>query len=492
MSKRLTTKNKNNAGIVLIKKSNNLVESRYKFDIWETRFFLTVLGQIRREDTDFEVYRIWYKDVIKTFGLKSGDSYASLRDAAKSLIGKPVHINYEVDGVKRSKLVNLIRTIDYMEAGQEKTENHEYIDVKVETDLKPLLLQLQKNFTAYDLRNVIKLGVYSVRLYELLKQYESIGTRMMKVDEMKSMFQVEELYKLFGDFYRWVITPSEKEINKHTDLNILSIDKIREGKKIVALRFKFRAKTEDELNKARGFSIQNTLFDGINPDSLEKEEPIKSKISKTITLNTPSSEDETAKDALFLSFQAVVVGEFGVSPTVFLAELNNYSEEQIQQAIRVTQRAKTQGKIKNISGFFMDSLRKGFTDAKEETAKKQAIGENNKAMAALIQEQLFVLEDEYVGAINDQIRQLTAQNANITQDAIERIKHEDSIKKYIENREKDLQRPLEVEDFRKDKTLRDWVKQEIMATYPTEFQPLLLHFETKVEALREMMGKTVG
>ena len=35
----------NDKAIVLIKKSNNLVESRYKFDIWETRFFLSILAQ---------------------------------------------------------------------------------------------------------------------------------------------------------------------------------------------------------------------------------------------------------------------------------------------------------------------------------------------------------------------------------------------------------------------------------------------------------------
>ena len=34
-------KTKRNPGIVIIKKSNQLIESRYKFDIWQTRIFLT-------------------------------------------------------------------------------------------------------------------------------------------------------------------------------------------------------------------------------------------------------------------------------------------------------------------------------------------------------------------------------------------------------------------------------------------------------------------
>ena len=82
-----------NQGIVVIKKSNQLIEARYKFDVWETRIFLSVLSNIKRDDEDFKVYRIWYREVIKSFGLKSGQSYAFLRDAARSLIRKVFNIS---------------------------------------------------------------------------------------------------------------------------------------------------------------------------------------------------------------------------------------------------------------------------------------------------------------------------------------------------------------------------------------------------------------
>ena len=42
-----------NQGIVVIKKSNQLIEARYKFDVWETRIFLSVLSNIKRDDEDF-------------------------------------------------------------------------------------------------------------------------------------------------------------------------------------------------------------------------------------------------------------------------------------------------------------------------------------------------------------------------------------------------------------------------------------------------------
>jgi Initiator Replication protein len=53
--------------VSIIKKSNELIEARYKFDIWETRVFLSVLAQIQRTDEDFQEYKIIYKSIIRHF-----------------------------------------------------------------------------------------------------------------------------------------------------------------------------------------------------------------------------------------------------------------------------------------------------------------------------------------------------------------------------------------------------------------------------------------
>ena len=388
-------KKKSNKGITLIKKSNNLVESRYKFDIWETRFFLSVLAHIQKEHIDFKTYRIRYKDVIKTFGLKSGDAYASLREAAKSLIRKTVRTSYSVNGVAREQERNLISAIDYMSEGQVGTENHEYIDVVVHDEMKPFLLQLSKNFTAYDLRNVAQLGVYSIRLYELLKQYESIGSRTLEVDEMKKMFELDTEYPKYNDFYRWVIMPSEAEINKYTDLLITDIEKIKEGRRVVALRFKMRSKTDQEMAKVRGVPFQDTLFSGL-------PEPEIIKVSEEITVQTPVFdakkaakdkkkaaienleeatifEDVTeskAQDSLIMELSPVVVTQFGVSLKVFMGLVEAHTEGAIRQAIQVTEKALKAGKVENSAGFFVQAVRGQYVDATEQ--KKQVLTEQKR------------------------------------------------------------------------------------------------------------------
>ncbi len=363
-------KNKDKA-IVLIKKSNNLVESRYKFDIWETRFFLSILAQIRRDEANLRTYRIWYKDIIKTFGLNSGDAYASLRNAAKSLIRKPVRISYYNDDVKREQEVSLITKIDYMVEGKNNTENHEYIDVMVQDDMKPFLLQLQKNFTAYDFRNVVKLGVYSVRIYELLKQYEFIGVRTLRIDEMKVMFELDHEYQKYNDFFRWVIKPSEEEINKHTDLLITNTEKLKEGRKVTALRFKFRKKSVVELENMENNPFKDTSkgnSSDFDDDDAEKEDvEFEEMTVKTDAIVQPIQFEEAQRqdkkhENLTVELLPIVVSKFGVSLKMFMTLVQANTEGAIRKAIQLTERAMESGRVVNSAGFFVEALRGHYQD----------------------------------------------------------------------------------------------------------------------------------
>lgn len=473
-----TKKKKGSKGIVLIKKANNLIESRYKFDIWETRFFLSVLAQIRKDDQDFQVYRIWYKDVIKTFGLKSGDSYAYLRSAAQSLMGKSFFVNYEENGIEREKQYHILREIDYLREGQEgkSVENHEYIDVTVEQKMRPLLLQLQKNFTAYDLRNIVKLGVYPVRVYELLKQYESIGKRTLKVDEMKRMFEVTEQYKLFGDFFRWVVKPAVKEVNKHTDLTISNVEKLKEGRRVTALRFTFHSKKEDELRKVRGEALPNSILE----------------IPKRTVLPVEDELGETEADVLFNKFEEVVVRSFGVTPSAFLKLLNagNYSESQIEQAVAVTRRAKYNQEIKkSVSGFFLSALKDGYTDAKQEAKKAQLRKEQNQQKIQILQNELQALENNRARAVNDQIRFLITEKPDIRQKSIEKIRENSFYEAYISKREMILGRPLTMDDFREDEKLRGLVIEYIVQLERSEFTEILKAFDPKILNIKAKIKK---
>ena len=426
--------------ISLIRKSNDFIESRYKFDIWEMRFFLSVLSKIDRDDQTFQVYRVKYRDIIKDFGLSSNNAYAMLREGAKSLMKKTVTLKYEKDGVVRGEMYHLIRKIDYLESGQvvkQDVDSQEYIDVKIEEDLKPFLLQLSKNFTAYDLKNVAKLGTYSIRLYELLKQYESIGKRTMNVEEMKLMFDLTKEYPLFANFYQKVIEPAVREINKYSDLRVATPEKIKDGKRVEALKFKFFRRTDnDTKDEEPELEKPVQVFnDHKNIETLIFED------AEVIDTEETYSEN----DKKYVQFEEIVVRNFGVTPSVFFQLVSHHSAEQIEQAIRVTRRAKANAQIKaSVPGYFIQALKEGYTDQKEEQEKKK------------------LAEAQEEKRINDKIREIVEKEPNITNRAIEALKNDVSMEKRIGVKEKQLGRTLEIQDYREDKILVAAVKKMIM------------------------------
>lgn len=465
--KKTNTKKTGN-GVSLVRKSNNLIEARYNFDIWEMRLFLILISQIRRDDQDFGTYRIYYRDVANTFGLNLKRGYAEIRESAKNLLDRKFYVDTVVDGFHRQDIYHIIRKISVLKEGQEGkagVENQEYIDVKIEEEMKPLLLQLQKSFTTYDFDNITNLGLYAIRIYELFKQYETIGHRTLEFEEMKRMFELEDKYPLFANFFAKIITPSVKEINKYTDLFVTKMERIKNGKKTVAIRFEFKVQKK----------LKNML-----------EEPKPEQIVIDFTQKTEPMEPVSVEDInnkRFSEFYPKIVESLGITPMVFIDLLKNYSDEQFNQAIRVTHRAKIEGQIKtNISGFFIQALKKGFTDQKEERIKK----EKKEDLKKQREHQRTVLENERQEKIYERITKITMDNPSLTLKAIEIVKETENAKKIIEMEEKNLSRTLELEDFRQIRELRFLVIDTLLTENIAKFQDIFQKYDEMIRQLQSI------
>jgi hypothetical protein len=316
-------------------------------------------------------------------------------------------------------------------------ENQEFIDVTVDPDMKPLLLQLreQGGFTFYELKNIIKLGAYSVRIYELLKQYQKIGQRKIRVNELMRMLELTTEYPLFANFYQKIVNPSIREINKHTDLIVETPQKIKKGRKVIALLFTFRKKdgsmpiatpTVEEAETAYEVITTSTppptilgATAVVTPKPIEvvpptpKEKPLVQEAAPT-----PSLSDE-----LFGLYHTIVVLEFGVSPSVFMKILDHCTKAQVEKAIRVTQRAKKENKVKSIPGFFVEAIRNNFTDLEEQRIEQQRAEEAQKAA---LHKELQVESDQLIAFIIQQedsiITKLTSKDPSLNLRAIENAK----------------------------------------------------------------------
>ncbi len=459
------TKTSKNKGIALVKKSNQLIEARYSFSVWEMRFFMSVIAQIHRDDDDFRVYRVWFRDIVKMFGLnKNHNSYDLLRDGANKLMDKSFYVRYEDNGSPREVRYHILRKIDYSAIGKEegRVESQEFIDITIEQEMKPFLLQLQKSFTTYDLRNIVKLGVYPIRIYELLKQYETIGKRTLIYEELKTMLELEH-YSMFGTFYQRIIAPAVEEINKNTDLLVYEVEKIKEGKKVVALEFYFRRKNEDELVNIPRTKMPSKIKETSLPPPQYMEPNNTFNSVEIQNINVPD------KDQLFALLYPKVVESLGVTPLVFADLVKMYTEEQFNQAIRVTNRAKIDGQIKtNVSGFFIQALKNGYTDQKEEFAKKKKKEEKEKQDTQL---KIFEQEEKEL-EIRNRIRELVGENPAITDNAIAFLQTDKKAQILISELQALYGRALDVEDYRQNKDLRTLVLETIVKLNKNAFADL--------------------
>jgi plasmid replication initiation protein len=82
---------------------------------------------------------------------------------------------------------------------------------------------------------------YSIRLYELIKQFEQTGNRTISLEKFRDFFQLGEKYNEFKHLRARVIKPAINELNKKSPLTI-SVDLERRLRKVIALQFTWKEK----------------------------------------------------------------------------------------------------------------------------------------------------------------------------------------------------------------------------------------------------------
>lgn len=218
----------------LVVKANQLVEARYNLNLNEQKVILYAASKIDREQDHFNYIELDINEFTELLDTK-GKRYEEIRDIVRELRRKEVIINTD----DKEYIAGWVSSITFY-------KNTGKIKLRFDDDLIPYLLQLQKRFTRYQLKNILYLkSKYSIRIYELLKQYESIGKREFELQELKKILFIENQYNRIYDLKRFVIEPAVEEINDYTDINI-SYDDIKKGRKIVGFAFDIEPKDQDQ------------------------------------------------------------------------------------------------------------------------------------------------------------------------------------------------------------------------------------------------------
>jgi len=210
----------------LVVKANKLNESRYRLSVQEQRVVLSMLSMIKPGDIDFKPYKFTVKEFAELIGISGQDIYRSVKTVTKNLICRSVIIN-EPDGDLH---IGWISSAKYFDG--EGT-----VELRFDPLLKPYLIALKQEFTRYQLKNTIRLkSSYSVRLYELLKQYQSIGFRFFHIEDLRVILGIpENKLRPFSNFKIRVLDIAQKEL-KSTDV-YFEYQTIKTSRKITGISF---------------------------------------------------------------------------------------------------------------------------------------------------------------------------------------------------------------------------------------------------------------
>lgn len=229
----------------LVKQDFQLVNSKYKLSTGELKFIMTAIAQIKMEDEEFAEYEIKVSELEQKLQVKKNETH--LKVFAKKLMSKVLEVPTEDGWI----LFNWFSKIHYVR-GQAK------FIVRIDNDLRPYLLQLQERFVKYNLQYILPLtGNYSIRIYQLLKEYQKIQKRTFTVTELQELLQIPKSYKAnYGIFKKKVLHVAQRELKEHCDI-YFEFDEIKIGKKVNEIVFKIKSNIkETKINTPQLFDVE--------------------------------------------------------------------------------------------------------------------------------------------------------------------------------------------------------------------------------------------
>jgi len=93
-------------------------------------------------------------------------------------------------------------------------------------------------------------STYSIRIYQLLKQYEKIGKRKFELEELQNILEVPKSFYRYSQFKQKILTVALNELFEYSDI-YFTYKEIKTGKKVTGLEFEIikqagEDKTEQE------------------------------------------------------------------------------------------------------------------------------------------------------------------------------------------------------------------------------------------------------
>lgn len=227
----------------IVAKDNALINASYNLTLVEQRLILLAIFEARQSkkginaNDPLTVYASSYSGL---FGGGDRDiGYKALKNACNTLFER--QFSYQQLNEKgqvenyRSRWVSVIGYV----------EGEAAVKMIFAPPVIPLITELEKHFTSYDLEQVANLSsAYAVRLYELLIAWRSTGeTPVFELEDFRNKLGVAVgEYSTMSNFKSYVLDLAINQINEHTDISA-EYEQHKRGRTITGFSFTFTQKS---------------------------------------------------------------------------------------------------------------------------------------------------------------------------------------------------------------------------------------------------------
>jgi hypothetical protein len=210
--------------------ANDIISSKYKLTDIQNRLVWHLVSRIERYDDEFKEYEYHVTELLEILGMGKGRGY-ELGEALDKATDAKLYIEDGKGG-----------WIKYAWFPKAHYKHGGGIVLKLNAELRPLLLELKEQFTKLGVLSMMTLtGNSTRRIYmhakqqvELVKQgYPENRVKDYPIDKLREEMELGKSYENFKDFKRYILEKAEKEINEKSDIrvNIIPNERTRRGRK---------------------------------------------------------------------------------------------------------------------------------------------------------------------------------------------------------------------------------------------------------------------
>jgi len=279
-----------------VNKSNALNEVRNnRMSISQMRLFTIYLSKINPLNIESREVIFKLDEYTKIMQFKQTNTTRLIK-TAEDLLGITIKYwdktgEYSSDGLTGFVMSQLFKRFRLF-----KGENNEwYVSIDCHDDAVKLMFDLQKYYFKYELWNALQLTSFNQqRMYELLKQYEKIGERVVTVKDLREWLGLKnDDYPRWDNFKKRVLDASQEALARYTDIQFKweIAGKRGQGGKINSIKFII----EKNNDYVRQITLDDYLLEQDNPE-YEHKEPEEFERPEDEEIHTSDKETDTYLD----------------------------------------------------------------------------------------------------------------------------------------------------------------------------------------------------